>query len=177
MARDAGLLPLVARLLKYPGPGYLRDLDQCRAATGPGDADDVGRLRAFAAALGGESIEELQERYTRTFDLDPKCALDLGWHLFGENYERGDFLVVLRAELRRYAVDEGRELPDHLPQVLDLLARMEPDRAAELSVRIIPAVEKIHAGLQGKDNPFEHVLAAVCTELSALAPAGGLHRG
>lgn len=180
MTRDAGLLPLLARLLEYPGPGYLDVVVRCHGAAELGDPDSARRLESFAAAVEGKSIEALQELFTRTFDLDPKCTLDLGWHLFGENYERGDFLVRMREELSRHGVDEGQELPDHLPHVLDLLARVEPDRAAELSTRsVIPAVEKIRKGLEGQDNPFEHVLVAVCGAVSALAsaPAGGPHRG
>ncbi len=180
MTPDSSLLPMLAQLLTYPGTGYPRSLDRCRGEAGPGDPGSAVRLRAFAGALEGQSVEALQELFTRTFDFDPKCTLDVGWHLFGESYERGDFLVRMRDELRRHGVDEGNELPDHLPHLLDLLARATPALSAELArCFVVPAVEKIRAGLDGQDNPFEHVLAVVHGAASGLAgaPAGESQRG
>src|SRR6266568_3182701 len=55
-----------------------------------------------------------QELYVQTFEFNPACTLELGWHLFGENYERGEFLVRMREQLRRHGIAESNELPDHL---------------------------------------------------------------
>jgi len=179
MAPDPGLLPVLARLLEYPDPGYLQSLDRCRGEAGPGDPESTARLRSFATALEGQSVQALQELFTRTFDFDPKCTLDVGWHLYGENYERGDFLARMRDELRRHGIDEDHELPDYLPHLLDLLARAAPDLSAEVAGRfVVPAVEKMLAGLVGQDNPFEHVLTVVHGAASALTGAtiGGSQR-
>ena len=37
--------------------------------------------------------EQIQELYTRTFDINPVCTLEIGWHIFGEDYARGALLV------------------------------------------------------------------------------------
>ena len=73
---------------------------------------------------------ELEELYTRTFDINPVCSLEVGWHLFGEDYNRGAFLVRMRGLLREHGIEEGAELPDHLESVLRVLdAFVKRDRA------------------------------------------------
>jgi nitrate reductase delta subunit len=141
-------------------------------------------LDAFARALEyprageclsqfpGETLESLQELYTRTFDLNPVCSLEIGWHLFGEEYERGAFLVKMRQELRAHAIPESTELPDHLTHVLRLMSNLEPDEAAALASRfVLPAIEKMLAGLEGKGNPYEAVLRNVRDALALGAVA------
>ena len=35
-------------------------------------------LLRFAEAVSGDTVEAMQERFTRAFDFDPKCSLDIG---------------------------------------------------------------------------------------------------
>ena len=107
-----------------------------------------------------------QELYVQTFEFNPACTLETGWHLFGENYERGEFLVRMRAELRRHGIAETGELPDHLCHLLPLVGRMEAAEAAQLAREYIqPALAKIRSAL--KDNPYEPVLALLADRLAA----------
>ena len=76
-----------------------------------------------------------QELYVQTFEFNPACTLELGWHLFGENYERGEFLVRMRDLLRRHGIAESTELPDHLTHVLALVGRLDHEEAAELAAK------------------------------------------
>ena len=32
------------------------------------------------------NAEDLQEMYTRTFDINAVCTLEVGWHIYGEDY-------------------------------------------------------------------------------------------
>lgn len=114
----------------------------------------------------GMSAEALQELYVETFEFNPAATLEIGWHLFGENYERGGFLVRMRSELRRYGVAESAELPDHLTNLLPLVARMDREAAARLAGEsLLPALEKMGKALAGSENPYQRVLAAVETKL------------
>lgn len=123
-------------------------------------------LGEFAKPVLALHVEEREELYTRTFDINPLCSLEAGWQLYGENYERGRFLVTMRQQLRRFELAESAELPDHLTQVLMVLARMTPTEAAQFAAQLVlPAVEKMLAGLQGKGNPYEFLLQALRTEL------------
>ena len=86
----------------------------------------------FCLEIHKFSLLELQELYTRTFDLSPVCALEVGYHLFGEDYKRGEFLARLRETENPYELGQEQQLPDYLPVVLRLLGQMEDaeERAA-----------------------------------------------
>jgi nitrate reductase assembly molybdenum cofactor insertion protein NarJ len=111
----------------------------------------------------------LQELYVQTFEFNPACTLEIGWHLFGENYERGEFLVRMREQLRRYGIAETSELPDHLRHLLLLIGRAEHAEAAELAGQfVLPALAKISDAL--KDNAYRPLIAAVQAKLEADYP-------
>jgi nitrate reductase assembly molybdenum cofactor insertion protein NarJ len=110
-----------------------------------------------------------QELYVQTFEFNPACTLELGWHLFGENYERGEFLVRMREQLRRYGIPESTELPDHLTHLLLLIGRLEQVEAAELAGQfLLPALTKIHDAI--KDNPYKSLIAAIQAKLETDFP-------
>jgi nitrate reductase delta subunit len=105
---------------------------------------------------------ELEETFTRTFDLNPACTADLGWHLFGEEYLRGLFMVRIRKEMRERRLEETGELPDHVVHVLAVLAAMEHDRARELArACVCPAVGKMQRALADGNPPFRPLVDAL----------------
>jgi nitrate reductase delta subunit len=139
----------LARLFSYPGETYI---DECREA-------GQHRLAEELAPLGVSGIQEL---FTATFDWNPSTSLDLSWHLYGEQYARGAFLVQLRQLLRHHGVSESAELPDHITHILALLCRMEPEAAAEFTRDYAaPAVAKLVAALEQSKSVFAPVMHAV----------------
>lgn len=169
-----GLYDGLAALLRYPGPerpAHAERLLTLARAEAPEIAAAVETHLREVAPLSLTAVEEL---YTVTFDLNPVVTLEIGWHLFGEQYERGVLLARLRAELAEAGVPEDGELPDHLPSVLRLLGRLGDDARAELiAERVAPALAKIRAALDPTPNPYRHLLAAVGTLLGVPAPEGG----
>ena len=156
------LLEEFGEILSYPGENYLREVDACRNAVAEIDAEAAQYLTDFSARTDGLAVEELQELYVQTFDLNPVCALEVGWQLYGDNYDRGNFLVKMRQELGRYGVPENIELPDHLCHVLPLLACMEAEAAGNFGkASVIPALNKMLAAFEGKNCPYENVLKAL----------------
>lgn len=124
---------------------------------------------AFADRLRYPDDAAGQELYVQTFEFNPASTLEVGWHLFGENYERGEFLVRMRERLRRYSIPEGTDLPDHLAQLLHLVPRLPHDEAAELvGLYLAPALAKIRAALAG--NPYEGLIAEIEAALAADFP-------
>jgi nitrate reductase gamma subunit len=102
--RDAG--GALAYILGYPGEGFCDRLDEAFEQIGGELPEASEHLRAFADALRPLPAGDREELYTRTFDINPVCSLEIGWQLFGEEYHRGALLVRLRQELRR-AWDRG----------------------------------------------------------------------
>ena len=125
--------------------------------------DVAAGLERFTFAVRRISITELQELYADTFDLNASCTLDVGWHLFGDRFERGAFLSELRPELQAAGIAEGAELPDYLPHLLILMERASPARAAALGQLIRPAVEKLEAALHARSSPYEHLVRSAFT--------------
>lgn len=152
---------LLAEALRYPQAGCVETAERCREAFEKQIPDAAPLLAQFVETIRDLSAAGLEELYTRTFDLNPVCCLDLGWHLYGEDYERGNFLVRVRQELRRHGLAESTELPDHLTQVLPLLGRMPPAEAEGFARSfVLPALTKMRAGLNGLHNPYEFLLQA-----------------
>ena len=111
----------------------------------------------------------MQELYVQTFEFNPACTLEIGWHIFGENYERGEFLVRMREQLRRHGITESSELPDHLCHILPLLDRLEPEEAADLvGLFVLPALAKIKDALNG--SAYQDLVVATATRLEADYP-------
>lgn len=151
-----------APLFAYPDGDYVSKAARLAALTGS------AKLRSFAEAASQLKSSQLQELFIRTFDLNPSCTLEIGWHLYGEQYERGEFLVDVRGLLRRAGVTEIGELPDHMLHVLPLVSRMSPPDAAKFSSRFLaPAVTKMAKALPD-ENPFSLALAALGEAVAAV---------
>jgi len=155
----ANLYDAFAALLTYPEEGYRRHVESSLSLS---SAECRELLVQFSGSIKGLQIWELQELFTRTFDMNPVCSLELGWHLFGENYERGLLLVRMREELRRFGIQESTELPDHLTHVLELLDRMDHDRAEDFTgACVLPALSKMMAAIEAKGSLYQPVLLAI----------------
>ena len=127
----------------------------------PGREDARDSLRPFPG-FADRDPTDLEELFTRTFDINPVSSLETGWHLFGEDYNRGAFLVRMRGLLRQHGIEEGAELPDHLESVLRVLDVMDETEASALTREyILPALAKMRAPFTDASNPYGAVLAEV----------------
>ncbi len=163
----------LARLVSYPVDGFAAAAEGWVAQVAAGSPEAGERLQPFLEWVRGCRDGELEEQFTRTFDVSQEAALEIGWHAFGENYTRGAFLVRMRELLREHGLAETGELPDHLCHVLPVLARIDPGDAGELAAQtVIPSVERIAVALAAGAHPYEGVLDAVLEVLKLhLAPA------
>ena len=125
------------------------------------DWDALARALEYPAA----GPARLQEDYVRTFDLDPACSLDMGWHLFGERPERGAFMAALRADLAAAGVAEDGNLPDYLPTLVRLMGRTDAQAAAALAAVLAPAVAPLLEHVKARQTSFADALAAVAGAL------------
>jgi len=124
-------------------------------------------LREFATGAEGMTLTDLQELYARTFDLNPACALEVGYHLFGENYKRGEFLANLRETEAPFELGQAQQLPDYLPVLLRLLPKLDDLelRSSLITECLIPAIEKMLTTFKDAANPYRHLLEAVRNKL------------
>ena len=86
----------------------------------------AAHIDAFAKALptdGGpfdpEALDEVQEVFTRSFDVQSITTLGVGYVMFGDDYKRGEMLVNLNREFRDAGIDPGTELRTICPTSFD----------------------------------------------------------
>ncbi len=150
---------IYADAFRYPFAGLHEQLtlDAGRLAAHPRRAALLG----FLAQVGRLSLGEWEELYTRTWDLDPLTPPYIGFHIWGEDYRRGNFLTQMQAACRQAGVETGGELPDHLAPVLRCIAAgFIPDELGQVFNR---ALEKMAARLREKDssNPYLGLIEAL----------------
>jgi nitrate reductase molybdenum cofactor assembly chaperone len=160
-----------AKLFEYPGEDYHTIAEQCLAALRREHSETIASLEEFCASTRNLSVDDLRELFTRTFDLNPMCTLEIGWQLYGEDYQRGEFLVKMREQLREYDLRESGELPDHVSHALVLLVHLEPDEAAEFAGSyLLPALDKMRTNWREDRNAFAALLESAFLQLRSEYP-------
>jgi len=161
----------LAGLFEYPTAEYAHRVAACRQALNGNLAESGQSLKRLEDHCSGLKVGELEEMFTRTFDFDPKRALEVGWHIYGEEYARGTLLVRLRQELREHGIEESAELPDHMTHVLTLLGRLEGQSADELAGQyVLPALDLLLTSVADSDNPYEPLLKVTREVVAAEHP-------
>lgn len=152
-------LGTISRLLSYPENHYVQLVELLYLLVQSKLPDAAKGISDFGQFVEQCDKYELEEAYTRTFDVNPSCALEIGWHLFGEDYTRGQFLVRMRGELAKHEIPESGELPDHLTHVLAVVAAMPDDDAHQfLHACVFPAIHKMQAALDKNGSPYRHLI-------------------
>ena len=134
----------LADMFDYPGPGLQERIRAARKALEGRYPEAALELGEFARLLP-PAVAELQEIHTRSFEVQSITTLDVGYVAFGDDYKRGELLVNLNREHSAVGVDCGSELPDHLPNVLRLMARWQDPELVDEFVQeiLVPALRKM----------------------------------
>lgn len=167
MAVDRNILPLFSPLIRYPHEGQSQEVEAAISVlTGCPSAQQ--HLRDYKAFLEGHSQYELEEKYTQSFEINPSVALEVGFHLFGLAYQRGEFLARASLELEKVGLDQGTELADHLPTMLELAAKIEDSESAMSLIQeaIFPAVRHMCSGLNEANLMFGQAVVALHEHLN-----------
>lgn len=168
MKQNPELLDPLAALLSYPQEDLLQQVDACCKALACHRPEALKHLQVLRQSLEDQSLTRWQEEYVAAFDCNSACALEVGWHVYGESYQRGEFLGQMREQMRRIGIPESTELPDHLSHALQALGR-SPEEEMGRHLRLIfrPAVAKIVEGLEKRKSLYLPLLKAVADVLSA----------
>ncbi len=156
-------------LLDYPCQDYLSSFAAWAkdfAYLFPGAGQELNK---FQSLVGELPLSEMEELYTRTFDIVPICNLYVSAHLYGdENYERGALMHRLKERYEASSFDTEGELPDHLSVLLRFAPLFEPDELKEIVEYCLKVpVKEMVRSLEESSNPYSHVLKAVAEVLES----------
>lgn len=156
-------------LLAYPGEQTIEACELLYIILQSELPDAAAEIAQFGSFVEQHAEWELEEAYTSAFEMNPACALEIGWHLFGEDYDRGIMLVRLREEMRRFGLAESTELPDHITHVLPLIAAMPEDEASRfVQACVIPAVRTLERAITKNGSPYGTIVRALAAVLSSV---------
>jgi|TARA_B100001964_G_scaffold234160_1_gene292384 nitrate reductase assembly molybdenum cofactor insertion protein NarJ len=143
---------LLARLFVYPEFDYPDRVRAAIAGLREEYPEAAMELENFVDLLPAWDVEdqtiplnEIQEVYTRSFEVQAITPLDVGYVCFGDDYKRAELLVNLNREHREAGVDWGTELSDHLPNILRLVSKSSNQAILEelISQVLYPAVSQM----------------------------------
>jgi len=155
MSVETDLYSLLSKVMDYPTNSYFEKLDESIRLAGTDYLDAAEKLEELKKNISTFSIDKLEEVYTRTFDVQGACTLDVGNILFGEDYKRGQFLVNIQALQKEYQVSTGVELSDHLTNFLKLLSVVDNDIKKDLIEKILmPAITKMLENFTEEINEY-----------------------
>ncbi|MGL5309987.1 MAG: nitrate reductase molybdenum cofactor assembly chaperone [Plesiomonas shigelloides] len=147
---------MISRLLDYPDEDLwqARDeielaLEQCTELT----AQDRSDLLQFLDAFYAVDLAENQSRYVAQFDHSRRSALYLCEHQLSESKQRGQAMVNILQQYRRFALTPVQhELPDYLPMILEfayLRSVDDPPAAYQILLQISAVLRTLQQRLQG----------------------------
>lgn len=124
---------LISLLLQYPDEELVRGLNEIEAAVSELESESARKMCTdLLDHLRRTPLIQVQEEYTRTFDLDPSMCLNLSHQKWGDDRERGSGLAALSGLYRAAGFEMSTgELPDYLPLVLEFLS-VCPEGAGEM---------------------------------------------
>ena len=157
---------LLAEAFAYPYPGQVEWLEKGLRESGKvsgREREARSQLAAFTKKVKALSLSEWEELATRTLDLSPAAAPYIGFQVWGESYQRGEFMAKLNHAMLALGVDTEGELPDHIAPVLVYLEAAGGGPIPELVENFEPAVKRMIAILREKDknNPYVGLFEAV----------------
>ncbi len=170
-------LAQLGQMFDYPASGYVQDMQRLSQGISAAFPQAIKQLKQFNSACEQRSLSEMEELFTRTFDLAAICSPYVTGYIFGdENFDRGTLMATLGEKFSEMGFDSGGELPDHLAILLRFSSWLDQEALDELIVFCLlqPVTEMVDR-LKDSDNPFHFLLAAVLVILKTDLPGESQH--
>lgn len=161
----AATFMIAAALLDYPGQEWDEILAQIDSSLGHVSAEAAAEFSQFLEWARGKSRREVEEAYVETFDQKRRCCLELTYYATGDTRQRGIALTIVRDLYAAVGWQlENDQLPDYLPNILELAARTEGEEHELVEAMLAShreGIEILHAALLSLSSPWAHVVAAL----------------
>jgi nitrate reductase delta subunit len=170
-ANRATVYKLCSLALQYPDEELVAARGELAAAAAElASGLAFGSLERFFAWFTDTAPLELARHYVQTFDLHKRSALYLTFYSLGDRRDRGLALLRLRKLYRAAGLpQEGSELPDYLPVMLEFAAHAPPGQGELVLSEHRAALELVRLSLREQQSPYAHVLDAVCERVGGLS--------
>ena len=138
------ILAEIAPLLQYPGSDYKLKLENVIAVLAANCPAAVSPLEDFKKQIATLSTEDLEELYTRTFDVAPLASPYISVHIYGdENFDRGNLMATLATKFEEHGFEHENELPDHLALLLKFSGYLSEEELKELEKAYIALIKSV----------------------------------
>ena len=162
-AEESHIFKVLSILLQYPDQELLEGVQQLRETVrGFSRPAAISVCDGFLAYLESNPLIRLQEEYTKTFDLNTETCLNLSFHKFGDNRERGPALAQLNQMYKAagWEILTG-ELPDYLPLMLEF-AYVGPGSAQnDLLALYRDEIGGLFERLKAQESPYAYLVELV----------------
>lgn len=154
-------------LLCYPDDAFYDRLGLVRKAIGELPRGKAPRsLEAFAQHAATEPRLDLGTHFVQTFDLKRRRTLHMSYYTDGDTRRRGHALARIKEIYGACGWRLGaRELPDHLPVLLEFAARGDREWGERLLETFRPGIELLRSALHDYGTPYAGVIDAVAATL------------
>ncbi len=156
-----------AQLFDYPNSGTKKAVCEIYhiVKESMGDGEVIEDLWEFKKYIENTELGYMEEIYTHSFDLNPKVSLYVGYHLFGESYKRGDFLVGLKGVYSKKGFSyPSFELPDHMKVILSFLGKVgieDPEARVIVEEALFPSIDLLEHSFNGNDSPYLYLIRSL----------------
>ena len=159
------VLRALGALLSYPREDLRQALPEVTQAIGASPLiakRERDGLMILIDDLASGDLLAAEERYVELFDRGRATSLNLFEHLHGENRDRGDAMVELKRRYERAGFELAtRELPDHLPVVLEYLSCRGIAETRDVLRDCAHLLKRIGGALIARDSGYAAVFQAL----------------
>lgn len=153
----------LAVLLEYPRSSFFEDLDRVVLNLDESCPQAAASIRKFRQELAERSVSDMEELFTRTFDVAPIVCPYITAHIYGdENFDRGRLMSALSSKFVERGFEPGAELPDHIAILLRFAPYLDEDEISELSDFCLKEpLGGMVDSLREAGSPYLHVFEAI----------------